>query len=99
MAQQVDDTHVRVWPMGTTPVRDNKGVGAFSDRIIDHNTFFPSEIALSWQLVCSPEFVLSTYQEICGDGGCRARLRYTRRDAQGVVVADAMLSRLPSAVR
>jgi hypothetical protein len=99
LAQRVDDTHVRLWPVGTTPVRDNNGVGVFGDRVIDHNTFYPTELALSWQLICSPEFILSTYQEISGDGGCRARLRYTRRDAQGVVVADAMLSRLPSAVR
>ena len=69
------------------------------DRFIDHDIYLPSELVLSWQLVCSPEFTLTTYQEIKGDGGCRARLRYTRRDAQGVIVADSMLTRLPTVVR
>jgi hypothetical protein len=95
LVQFVDDKRVRLWPTGTIPVRDSKFEGAFSDRFIDEDTFLLPELALSWLLVCSPEFTLATYQEIKGDGGCRARLRYTRRNAQGVIVADSMLTRLP----
>jgi hypothetical protein len=99
LAQQIDDKHVRLWPTGTAPVRDNKGTRLSNDLFNDPDTYLSSELVLSWQLVCPREFTLTTYQEIKGDGGCRARLRYTRRNAQGVIVADAMLSRLPTAVR
>ena len=47
----------------------------------------------------SEEFRLATYQEIRGQTGCIGRLRYTRRNAQGVIVADVMLSKLVSAVK
>ena len=99
LVQKVDDVHVRLWPAGTTPVRDEKVGAGFSARLIDYDIYLPPELVISWQLVCSPEFTLTTYQEIKGDGGCRARLRYTRRDRQGVIVADSMLTRLPEAVR
>jgi hypothetical protein len=99
LVQQVDDRRVRVWPTGTTPVRNEKHAAGFSDTITDHEIFLSPELVLSWQLVCSPEFTLSTYQEIKGDGGCRGRLRYTRRDRQGEIIADVMLTRLPAAIR
>lgn len=99
LVQKVDDGYVRLWPAGTTPVRDDKVVDGFGDRFVDYNIYLPRELVISWQLVCSPEFTLTTYQEIRGDGGCRARLRFTRRNRQGVIVADSMLTRLPEAVR
>jgi hypothetical protein len=99
LVQQVSDTHVRLWPTGTAPVRDGAGAAAFSEVFNDVEVVLPPELVISWQIICSAEVTLSTYQEITGDGGCRARLRYTRRDAHGVIVADSMLSRLPSAVR
>ncbi|MBI2357600.1 MAG: hypothetical protein HYV04_01565 [Deltaproteobacteria bacterium] len=80
-------------------MRDDKVVDGFGDRFVDYNIYLPRELVISWQLVCSPEFTLTTYQEIRGDGGCRARLRFTRRNRQGVIVADSMLTRLPEAVR
>jgi hypothetical protein len=95
----VSDEHVRLWPTGTVPVRDDSGVAPSHERFIDHDIYLSTELALSWQLVCSPEFTLSTYQELTGEGGCRPRLRYTRQDPNGVVIADVMLSRLPTAVR
>jgi hypothetical protein len=99
LVQRIDDTHVRLWPTGTVPVRDQKFSPALSDVFIDREVVLPAELPLSWLLVCSPEFTLATYQEIKGDGGCRKRLRYTRRDARAVIVADAMLTPLVAAVR
>jgi hypothetical protein len=99
LAQMVDDKYVRLWPTGTTPVWDDKPPVHLNERLLDYNIILPPELAISWQLVCSPEFTLSTYQEIRGDGGCHARLRYTRKDRLGVIVADSMLSRFPDAVR
>lgn len=99
LVQQVKDGYVRLWPAGTTPVRDDRGAAGFGDRFIDHEIYLPVELPIAWQLVCSPEFTLTTYQEIKGDGGCRGRLRYTRRNREGAIVADVMLTRLPEAVR
>ena len=99
LVQRIDDTHVRIWPAGTVPVRDQTFKPGFSDRLtLNPDIFLPPELPLSWLLVCSPEFTLATYQEIKGDGGCRKRLRYTRRDPSGVVVADVMLTPLLEAV-
>lgn len=87
---------VKLWPNGSQQTRDLKTIG-ISDDIAG---WFPAppESGLSWVLPCSDEFRLATYQEIRGDTGCIGRLRYTRRNAQGVIVADVMLSRLPSPV-
>jgi hypothetical protein len=99
LVQRIDATHVRIWPAGTMPVRDQTFKLSFSDRLTtDPDIILPAELPLSWLLICSPEFTLASYQEIKGDGGCRKRLRYTRRDRNGVVVADVMLTPLLSAV-
>jgi hypothetical protein len=97
--QHIDATHARLWPNGSVPARDQKFRPRLSDTLTEEEPFLPPELVISWILECSPEFRLATYQEIRADGGCRARLRYTRTDASGVIVADVMLSRLPEVVR
>lgn len=98
--QRFDDNRVMVWPSGSIPLRDQHAGAAFGDRLVlDEDVFLPPELALSWLIVCSPEFTLATYQEIKGDGGCRGRMRYMRRNPQGVIVADVMLTRLLDVVR
>src|SRR5262249_36871575 len=92
-----DKGTVRLWPNGAQQTRDLKSIGVSED-IADWFPV-PPESGLSWVLPCSDEFRLATYQEIRGDTGCTGRLRYTRRNAEGTIVADVMLSRLPSPVR
>ena len=92
-----DTGMVKLWPNGAQYTRDLKPVG-FSEDLAGWFPL-PPESGISWVLPCSEEFRLATYQEIRGQTGCIGRLRYTRRNAQGVIVADVMLSKLVSAVK
>ena len=92
-----DKGMVKLWPNGSQQTRDLKSIG-FTEDVAGWFPL-PPESGISWVLPCSEEFRLATYQEIRGQTGCIGRLRYTRRNAQGVVVADVMLSRLPSPVK
>jgi hypothetical protein len=88
---------VKLWPNGAEHMRDLKAIGISEDVV---GWFpLPPESGISWVLPCSEEFRLATYQEIHGQTGCIGRLRYTRRNAQGVIVADVMLSRLPTPIK
>jgi hypothetical protein len=82
---------IRLWPTGTLPTRNL----VVASHLINDEVILAPELPISWVLHCSPEFTLATYQEIRGDSGCVGRLRYTRRNSQGGIIADVMLSRLP----
>jgi hypothetical protein len=93
-----DDGMVKLWPNGTQPIRDLESRLPYTEDVVGWLPL-PAESGISWVLTCSPEFRLATYQEIHGGTGCAPRLRYTRRNAQGVIVADVMLSKLPPPVK
>lgn len=94
--RQLDEHSISLWPTGTVPFRDIK----ISSRLnLNKQLIPPPYWPVSWVLHCSPEFRLATYQELKADSGCMGRLRYTRYNSEGNVIADIMLSRLPAVIR
>lgn len=93
--QELDAQTLWVWPTGTPPPIQTVQLPLKweFDADLDMPLYVSRGIAC-WLLPCSSQITLASYHEFHGDDPCVPRLRYTRRNAEGAIVTDAMLEHM-----